>query len=105
MSEIVVYMTAKNRDEAKKIAAALLEKKLIACANIIEGAISMYEWKGELCEEIEVVVIMKSRKELFEELKSTVLSLHSYEVPALVGIKIDAGHEPFLAWIRSQTKL
>jgi len=103
VSEILIYMTAKDRDEAKKIAAALLEKKLIACANIIEGATSMYEWKGELCEESEAVVVMKSRKELFEEVKSTVLSLHSYEVPALVGIKIEVGHEPFLAWIRART--
>lgn len=101
---MVVYMTTKDKSEAKKIAAALLEKKLIACANIIDGVTSMYEWKGELCEESEAVVVMKSRKELFEELKSTVLSLHSYEVPALVGIDIDIGYEPFLAWIRSETK-
>lgn len=104
MSEMLVYMTAKDGMEAKKIAAALLEKKLIACANIIDGVTSMYEWNGQMCEEGEAVVIMKSSERLFEELKSAVLSLHSYEVPALVGVKIDAGHEPFLSWVRSQTK-
>jgi len=103
MSVIIVYMTAKDKEEAKSIAKALLVKKLIACANIFEGVTSIYEWNGEVCEEGEAVAIFKTKEPLFEELKEEVLKLHSYENPALIAIKADNGSEQFFSWIERQT--
>lgn len=98
-------MTAKDKAEATKIAKELLAKKLIACANIFEGVTSLYEWNGELCEEGETVVVMKSRTELFEAVKNEILSLHSYENPAVVCIKADNASADFASWVMAQTAI
>ncbi len=103
MSAIIVYMTAKDKEEAKSISKALLFKKLIACANIFEGVTSIYEWNGEVCEEGEAAAIFKTKESLFQKLKEEVLKLHSYENPALIAIKADNGSEQFLSWIERQT--
>ncbi len=96
-------MTARDKAEVAKIAKELLSKKLIACANIFEGITSIYEWDSKLCEEGEVVAVMKSRDELFERIKDEILSIHSYENPAIVCIKVDAASEAFIQWIDRQT--
>ncbi len=67
---IVIFCTISSKDEAKKIAQELVQKKLAACVNIIEGLTSVYEWKNELCTENECLMIIKSRKSLFEEIKN-----------------------------------
>lgn len=100
---ILVYITAKDKAEAAKIAKELLSKKMIACANIFEGVTSVYEWNGQLCEEGEVVAVMKSRVELFERIKDEILSMHSYENPAIVCIKADGASEAFASWVEAQT--
>lgn len=100
---ILVYMTAKDKAEAMKIAKALLDKKLIACANIFDNVTSMYEWNGELCEEGEVVAILKSRHELFEQIRDEILLLHSYENPAIVSINADGVSDKFATWVGAQT--
>lgn len=96
-------MTAKDKAEAAKIAKELLSKKMIACANIFEGVTSVYEWNGRLCEEGEAVAVMKSRAELFERIKDEILSMHSYENPAIVCMKADGASEAFTEWIERQT--
>jgi len=105
MSAIVVYMTAKNKEEAKSIAVELLSKKIIACANIFDCVTSLYEWNGSLCEEGEAVAIFKTKESLFDLVKSEILKLHSYETPAIVAFKIEDGSEKFLSWIELQTKI
>ena len=97
-----MYVTAHNQVEAQKIARALIQKKLIACANIFDSMLSCYEWEGQYKEEKEVILILKTRQDLFKKVKVTILENHSYDCPCVVFIPISEGHVSFLSWIDSQ---
>ena len=97
-----VYVTAKNQTEAQKIARALIQKKLIACANIFPSIVSCYEWKGQYTEEKETILMLKTRQDLFIKIKKTILQNHSYECPCIVFIPISKGSAPFLSWVDSK---
>ena len=102
---IVILCTVSSKDEANKIAGSLVQKGLAACANIIDGISSIYEWKGEICKDEENLMIIKSRRSLLEEIKKEILSLHSYELPEIVSLPITDGLEPYLDWIKENTGL
>lgn len=97
--QILIYMTATDREEAVKITSQLLEKNLIACANIFPEMVSIYTWEGKTEQNPEVAVFMKSDRESFKKLEETVLGLHSYSCPCLVALPLVAGHPAFLDWI------
>ncbi len=104
MSYNYIITMVSNLDEAKLIAQSLVTKKLAACVNIVPQVISVYEWKGELCSDGELMVFIKTKKELFDEVKTEILLHHSYEIPAIVSIPIENAHKPFLEWIEGQCK-
>jgi len=93
-----------NREEAKIIARSLLKEKLIACASVINNVSSLFWWKQKVEETEECVLLMKSRKDLFEKKKKRVMSLHSYEVPEIVLLPIINGSSDYLKWIDSCLK-
>ena len=97
-----VYVTVKDQKEGRKIARALAQKKLIACANIFPSVVSCYEWQGKWTEEKEAVVILKTQKYLFKKIEQVILKNHSYECPCIVFIPFSKGHTPFLSWIDSK---
>lgn len=97
-------ITAPNEDEAVKISKILVEEKLAACVNILKDIRSIYFWQGKIEDEQEVLMIVKTKSELFEELEKKVKSLHSYTVPEIIGIKIKKGSESYLNWISEVTK-
>jgi periplasmic divalent cation tolerance protein len=103
MEQILVYMTAPNQESAQRIGQALLEARLAACVNILPQVQSMYWWEDAIQRETEVIVLAKTLAPLFESLKTCVLGLHPYEVPCVVSVRLDHGHEPFLDWIGEQT--
>jgi periplasmic divalent cation tolerance protein len=100
MSYILVLMTASSKDEAKKIVRSLLEKKLIACANIIDSVSSVFWWQDRIEEEKEVLVIMKSHKELFNKVSKKVKELHSYDTPEILALPIVDGSSQYLEWMK-----
>jgi periplasmic divalent cation tolerance protein len=101
MSFIIVIMTAPNKQEAVNIVRALLEEKLIACANIVDSVRSLFWWKGKVEEEKEVLVMMKSKKALFKTLSKRVTELHSYDVPEILALPIVEGSQSYLDWMRA----
>ncbi len=101
---IMVYITAPNEDEARRIGLELVEKKLAACVNILPGMKSIYIWQGALEQSEEVVLIAKTVKERFNELCAAVKEAHSYEVPCIVSWPITEGTEDFLAFIRDNVR-
>lgn len=101
---IIVLVTTSSRVEAEKITHSLLEKKLIACANIINPVSSFFSWKGKTDQCEECLVVMKSRVDLFDELSKCVKSLHSYEVPEILALPIVAGSGGYLDWLASVLK-
>ncbi|WKY15240.1 hypothetical protein Q1695_000600 [Nippostrongylus brasiliensis] len=99
----VIYVTAPSKDVALKIAKAAVEKKVAACANIIPGVTSVYEWEGKMNEDSEVVLIMKTQESLVEELHKLVIENHTYDVPAFVSLATDAESFPYAKWVLEQT--
>jgi periplasmic divalent cation tolerance protein len=103
MSEILVLSTADSVALAQKIASALVEASEAACVNIVPGIQSIYRWQGKICNEGEILLIIKSTAELFDAINSTIHRLHTYEVPEVIAIPIAAGDPAYLKWIRDST--
>lgn len=102
MSDVrTVYVTAADEAQAADLARALLARGLIACANLLPGVRSLYLWQGEVHDEPEVAMLLKTRRDRLEELIAAVEELHPYDVPCAVAWPIDAGSEPYLAWVRA----
>ncbi len=107
MSEIlpmVVFVTVPNREEAEKIARALIESRLAACVNIVNGLKSIYWWQGKIEEDNELLLIIKTRIEVFEELVLKIKELHPYTVPEIIGLPIIAGSKDYVDWLRNEIK-
>lgn len=102
MDFCMVYITCKDTEEADSIAHHLLERHLVACANIYPIR-SLYWWKGEIQREGEVAVIMKTRCDNREQIIKEVLAIHSYEVPCVEFISIKDGNPGYLEWIGKET--
>jgi periplasmic divalent cation tolerance protein len=100
---IVISMTAANRDEAQRIGTALVEEKLVACANIVGDVHSVYWWQGKIESAAEVMVLFKTRAELFPAVTERIRELHSYQVPEIIALPIVAGTEEYLSWISGST--
>jgi periplasmic divalent cation tolerance protein len=101
MQIITLYVTHKNQEEADKVVNALLEKKLIACANFSQVN-SVYRWEGKIEHQPEVVSFIKTRKENFEIVRDEILKIHSYETPCI--LKLDAEvNDSYGNWILSET--
>lgn len=98
---IIVLVTAKDKKEAEKIAQGLLKAKLIACANIITGAQSLFWWQGKIDKAQEVIMVLKTKKSLFKEVSAKVKSLHSYETPEIIALPIVNGSKDYLKWLDS----
>lgn len=95
----VVYVTAPSQEVAKKIAGGLVKNKLAACVNIIPNIISVYEWKEEINEDPEVLMMIKTRTSRLEELTQFVKANHPYDVCEVISSPIAQGNKPYLDWI------
>jgi periplasmic divalent cation tolerance protein len=100
---VVVLVTAPP-DRAAEIARRLVEERLAACVNILPAIRSVYCWKGELCDDAEALLVIKTRAALFDPLRARVVELHPYEVPEVIELPILAGHPPYLQWIAESTR-
>ena len=101
MSYNIVFMTVPNKEEAVKIVRALLEEKLIACANIMDTVSSFFWWKGNIEEEKEALVLMKSHDNLFNRLSTRVAEIHSYDVPEVLSVPVVEGLPSYLDWMKA----
>jgi len=102
MGFILVYITHKDRNEARKVVSHLLKRKLVACANIFPIE-SLYWWKGKVERAKEVVTIVKTRKENWKRVRSEVEKIHPYEVPCIMKLGTEA-NAPYESWIRKETR-
>jgi periplasmic divalent cation tolerance protein len=100
----IVYITAKDKDQARKIGRELIELRLAACVNIIDNMNSMYWWEGQIQDDKEAVLIAKTKKILVDELIDKVRSLHSYSCPCIISLPIESGNKDYLDWLENQAK-
>ena len=99
---VVVYVTVGSAEEGERISRALVEERLAACVNRVGGIRSVYRWQGRVEESGEELLIIKTRKDLFDRLKKRVQALHSYEVPEIIVLPILAGNQSYLKWLAEQ---
>ena len=100
---IVVLVTTGTEEEGTSLGRVLVENRLVACANILPIKKSIYKWEGKIAEEPECLVLLKSRRNLFEQLSITIKQLHSYKVPEIVAIPIEMGSNDYLNWVMENT--
>jgi len=100
---IVVLVTTSSKEEALKLADALLEERLIACANIVEGIRSLFRWQNSVCNEDESLLILKTLACRLEEIQIRVEELHSYEVPEIIALPVIGGSDDYLDWVAQES--
>ena len=103
--KIVVFTTCGSEEEARKLASVLIEKHLAACVNITAPVISVYRWKGVVEEAKEWMLIIKSRRERFDDLRIVLEAAHSYELPEVLAVPVVDGSPNYLAWVEAETCL
>jgi len=96
---LMVFMTCDGKQQAEQIAQKLVEERLAACVNVVPGIRSCYVWEGKLSWSEELLLIAKTTKAAFETLKKRVSELHSYEVPEIVGVRVEAVAEKYAEWV------
>lgn len=100
---VMAITTVPSVDVGRKLVRELVDRRLVACGNVIPGASSIYRWKGTVEETTEAVILMKTRVERWDELKRVFPTLHPYEVPELIVVPIAGGHKPYLDWLSAET--
>lgn len=100
----LVYVTTKDKQQARTIARALVEERLAACANILDGMESVYHWKGEVVEDTECVLILKTPYHNLPRINRRIKELHSYEVPCVITFTMteQEGNEAYLDWLLAE---
>lgn len=99
----IVLTTFEDEQQAKPVIDEIMRCKLAACIQEIK-IISHYTWNGELCHEDEVLVLLKTRKDLYPELEKKLLELHPYDTPEILLVDVEKGSSAYLAWIDNQTQ-
>ncbi len=101
MGELVVLVTASTQAEALLIGRRLVEKKLAACATVVPGVISIFEWEGTVSEASECFMVLKSHTDAYRALEAEVKAHHSYEVPEILALPVAQGSSDYMAWLRA----
>jgi periplasmic divalent cation tolerance protein len=101
----LVVVTAPSLDVARRIATTVVEESLAACVNIVPEVRSIFRWEGRLEDEAEVLLLIKTRSDRLRALETRVRTLHPYSVPEFIAVTVASGHEPYLDWVASSTKV
>jgi periplasmic divalent cation tolerance protein len=100
----VVFTTANSVEQARTMANTLVQRKLAACVNVLPSMSSIYQWKGEVAEAEEFLVLIKTTEAAFDRVYQTIRELHSYETPECIALPIDQGNPDYLKWIEESVK-
>jgi periplasmic divalent cation tolerance protein len=102
---LVVLVTCGSRSEARKIARAVVRKRLAACVNVVTNPVeSVYHWKGKVESAREFLLIMKTTPRRFASLTAEILRLHRYDLPEIIALTVAAGSKPYLHWVKSRVQ-
>jgi periplasmic divalent cation tolerance protein len=99
MRAIVVVTTVGTEEQANLIAREIVARRQAACVNIVPGIRSIYRWKGKICKDGELLLVVKTLATEFEAVAATIRELHSYELPEILSFGVSHGEQRFLDWI------
>jgi periplasmic divalent cation tolerance protein len=97
--KIVVLTTCNSQEQAAQLARHLVEHRLAACVNIFPDVRSFYRWKDNIENTAEVVVLIKSRRDVFDKLRGAIAQLHTYEIPEVIALPVVDGSDAYLQWL------
>lgn len=100
---LVVLTTLPDRASAERLALALVEQRLAACVNVIDGCTSFFRWQGNIETARELPVLIKTRRSLFARVEQAIREAHPYELPEIVALEVQEGLPAYLDWVRSET--
>lgn len=102
---LLVYSMFPSEESAAHVASEVINKKLAACANLLPGARSFYWWDGQVQDNRETCMVLKTTKAQWKALEMEIRTLHPYDIPGIVALPIESGNEDYLNWIAKETKL
>lgn len=100
---IVVVTSVGTEDQALDVAHALIRGRRAACVNIIPNVHSIYRWKGRVCDDGEMLLLIKTRASNFEAVRETIHKVNTYELPEVLGYRVDWASKGFADWIEKMT--
>ena len=101
---VVVLITTPTSEAAAEIARALVQEGLAACGNVVPAIRSIYRWAGEIHDDAEALLVLKTERRLVGALKSRLPEIHPYQVPELLVLPVEDGLGPYLAWVRASVR-
>ena len=101
---IVVVTSVGTEEQAIDVAHALVRGRRAACVNIVPNVHSVYRWKGRVCDDGEMLLVIKSRASQFEAVRETIQRVNTYELPEILGYRVDMASPGFAAWIEKMTE-
>jgi periplasmic divalent cation tolerance protein len=99
-----VFTTAPDAEVAATLARTLVGERLAACVNVLPGARSIYRWQGQVQEDSEVVLVIKTAMNRAEALAARINDLHPYDLPEVLVLPVTGGSRPYLDWITTETR-
>jgi periplasmic divalent cation tolerance protein len=103
MAAVLAYVTAPDREEALRIGRALVEERLAACINVLDGMRSIYRWEGRIEEAQEAVLLIKTEESRTQAVIAKVKELHGYDCPCVVFWPLSGGNPDYLGWIARES--
>ena len=101
---LIVFSTCPNRDEARKIASAIVEERLAACVQLLGPIESVYRWQGSVEQSEEILLLFKTTESQFPALEKRVTELHSYDTPEILAVPAVSAAEKYLVWLREMVQ-
>jgi len=101
---VQVMTTVDEEAGAHRIAEHAIEQRLAACAQVLGPMRSRFHWQGDVADEEEWLVILKSPRSVYDALEATIMEAHPYDVPEILAVPVVAGHAPYLAWLAEETR-
>ena len=102
---LLVLTNLPDREGAKQLARELVDRRLAACVNVLNGCTSVYRWKGEIETAEEVPVFIKTRRALYAEVEAAIRSLHPYELPEIIAVSVVRGLPAYFDWVAAETTI
>ena len=104
MEAMIVQTTFGEKEEALALARLLLEQRLIACAQVVAGALSLYWWQGKIEQDNELILLMKTTADRYPELEKVILAEHPYETPEVLALPVSRGSRAYLDWLAGEVR-
>jgi periplasmic divalent cation tolerance protein len=104
VNQLVILCTVPDRGSGERIARSLVQERLAGCVNLVPGVVSTFRWEGEVKEEQELLMIIKTAAGRFEAVREAIIKLHPYDIPEVIALPITEADPKYIAWLTENSK-